>query len=384
MLAIGLMSGTSLDGIDAALVEVRPGGGGYAVELRRFATVPYEPPLLDALRAALPPNAGSVELAARLHRDLGRAYAAAAAAIRGKDRIDFVASHGQTLWHDGAAGATLQAGDPFAIREALETTVCFDFRSADCAAGGQGAPLIPYVDAMLLGHSGEDRVALNLGGIANVTLLAAAQGGAAVAAFDTGPGNMLLDAFVRERTGGASAFDEGGSFAAAGRADAGLLATMLGDDYFAQPAPKSTGRERFGAQFLARHERLRELGLEDGAATLTQLTAASVADAIDRAGFGHARVLASGGGARNPALLAGIAARLPRARVESSDAMGIPVDAKEAMGFALLGYETLRGRAANVPRATGAARAVPLGAIAPWNLGDLLARMERECATASR
>jgi len=377
VIAVGLMSGTSLDGIDAALVRIEPRGRAYALDLLRFATMPFAPDLRGALMAALPPQRGSVEAVAELHRSLGSALASAATAIAAGEAVDYAASHGQTLWHDGERSVTLQVGDPFAVREALSASVCYDFRSADCAAGGHGAPLIPYVDELLFADDAEDRVAVNLGGIANVTLLPKA---GATAAFDTGPGNMLLDAFVHERTVGATSFDEDGSFAAAGRADAELLGAMLADEYFALPAPKTTGRERFGAHFLGRHaQRLSRLGLEDGSATLTELTAVTLADAIVRTGFARARVLIGGGGARNATLLRRIAERLPEARVETTDAMGIPADAKEAIGFAVLGYETLRGRAANLPAATGAARAVPLGAIAPLDLPRLLRRVDSEC-----
>ena len=381
MKAIGLMSGTSLDGIDAACVRIEPDGARYDLELLRFSTVAFDPELARALRAALPPNRGSVEALASLHRLLGIALARAARAVAAGEGIDYVASHGHTMWHDGDRCVTLQAGDPFAIREAIKASVCYDFRSADCAAGGHGAPLIPYVDALLFGGAGEDRVALNLGGIANVTLLSK-DPSAAIRAFDTGPGNMLIDALVRARTN--AAFDERGSFAAAGRADAKLLSAMLEHEYFERPAPKSTGREAFGSHFFDPHAtRLDELSLEDAAATVTELTAASVAGALEREGFASARIFVSGGGAHNATLLARLAERLPQARVETSQAVGVPVDAKEAMGFALLGYETLRGRPSNVPSATGASTAVALGAIAPYELPSLLRKVERECAAAS-
>jgi anhydro-N-acetylmuramic acid kinase len=384
MKALGLMSGTSLDGIDAALVELAPNGAGYALALKRFEMHPFGDELVRALLAALPPNDGSVALAARLHRALGDAFASAAKATARTDRVDFVACHGQTVWHDGPRRVTLQLGDAFAVREALDATVCYDFRNADCAAGGQGAPLVPHVDRLLFSSAIEDRVLLNVGGIANVTLLRRGLPSRRLVAFDTGPGNILLDAFVRERSNGEMRFDRDGELALRGSVDTVLLQLLLGDDYFSQPAPKTTGRERFGIQFLSRHrEHLSHLRFEDAMATLTELTAVTIADQVEEAGFPAARVIVSGGGARNPALLARIAARLPQARVELSDAMGIPAEAKEAMAFAVLGYETLRGRAANEPLATGASHAVVLGAIAPCRLPELLARVEAECRTAS-
>lgn len=383
MLAVGLMSGTSLDGIDAALVEILPRGPAYSLRLARFEIFPFSNALRDELLAALPPNAGSVAAVARLHHALGQAYAGAAKAVMGSQEIDFAASHGQTLWHDGAAHVTLQGGDAFMIREALGATVCYDFRSADCAAGGHGAPLVARVDALLLGDAGEDRIALNIGGIANVTILRRGAPPEEAVAFDTGPGNMLLDAFVSERTGRRQRFDAGGDLARTGRVHEALFYEMLADDFFAAPIPKTTGRERFGEQFLAQHSRLGALSLEDGAATLSEVTAASVAEAIERTGLRNARVFVSGGGACNRTLMDRLAARLRPAPVELSDVMGLPAEAKEAMAFVVLGYETLRERAGNAPAATGAERPVVLGAIAPHNLRELLARVERECTASS-
>jgi len=385
VIAVGLMSGTSFDGIDAALVRLAPSGGGYAVETLDFVSRPYDAEVLEALVELLPPHPGSTADVAVLHRRVGEQFAAAARAVSAGATVDFVASHGQTVWHDGPRNVTLQIGDPFAIREAMRATVCYDFRTADTAAGGCGAPLVPYVDALLLADGDEDRVALNLGGIANLTLLPrgvrrGADGAFDVVAFDTGPANMLMDAFVSARTRGIARFDRDGERAARGAVDEAALAAMLADPYFALAPPKSTGRERFGAQFLAAHAGVLDpLGTEDGLATLAELTAATVAAQIE-ARLPEARVLVAGGGARNPALLARLAARLPRARVETTATMGIDPDAKEAIAFAVLGAETLRGRPANVPRATGAPRPVPLGAIAPYDLARTIARLEAECA----
>lgn len=375
MIAVGLMSGTSLDGIDAALVRIRPRGDGYAIELLRFATYPFAPELEAELRAALePPGAGVAEIA-RLHAVFGEALGDAAEAILSGERCDYVASHGLTVFHDGGARVTFQIGDAFRIRERAGASVCYDFRSADCAAGGQGAPLVPYVDRLLFASDDEDRVALNIGGIANVTILRA---GEEPAAYDTGPGNMLVDAVVRARTGGAQRFDRGGALAAKGHVCESALAAMLADPYFAQDPPKSTGRERFGERFLRAYPEVTSLALEDAVATVTELTAASVADAIARARLDAPRVIVSGGGASNAALVSRLAARLGNARVERSDAMGVDADAKEAVAFSVLGYETLRGRAASLPAVTGALRGRVLGAIAPYELRGLLERAEGE------
>jgi anhydro-N-acetylmuramic acid kinase len=380
MIAVGLMSGTSLDGIDAALVRIVPRGASYDIDVMNAITLPFDAELDGLLRAALPPNEPAPAAVAHLHRLLGGAFARAARAAAGALRVDYVASHGQTLYHDGAAHESVQIGDPFAIRESMNATVIYDFRSGDCAAGGHGAPLVPYVDALLLASPDEDRVALNVGGIANLTALHAGAEPHDVLAFDCGPGVMTIDGFVRARTDGEMTMDEDGAFALAGRVDETLLAEMLADPYFALPPPKSTGRERFGAAFLDAHgDRLGRLSLEDGCATLTELTARAIAGAVRAAGLPYARVLCSGGGARNRALVARLAALMPSGTVETTDAFGLPVDAKEAIAFAVLGYETLRERAANVPRVTGASRAVPLGAVAPVALRALLEEVEREC-----
>jgi anhydro-N-acetylmuramic acid kinase len=380
MNAVGLMSGTSLDGIDAALVRIVPRNGGYAIDLLNFVTVPFEDDLERQLRAALPPHDATAPAIADLHRGLGAAFARAARSACGALAVDYVASHGQTIYHDGAAHRTLQIGDPFVIREALRATVCYDFRSADCVVGGSGAPLVPYADAILLADPNEDRVALNIGGIANLTALPHGCSPHDVVAFDCGPGVMLIDAFVQMRSGGAKRFDADGALAAAGSPDETALALLLSDPYFAQSPPKSTGRERFGAQFLLANRHVVErLSIEDGAATLTELTARAAADAVAAMGMSNERVLCSGGGAQNRTLMRRLAALLPQARVEPSDAAGLNSNAKEAIAFAMLGYETLRERAANVPRVTGASHAVPLGAIAPFALHRLITEVEKEC-----
>lgn len=380
MLAIGLMSGTSLDGIDAALVSIVPTARAYAVELIDFKTVAFEPELDLELRAALPPREPRASQLAHLDRRLGEAFANAAATLRAGRRISYVSSHGQTIFHEGSVHVTMQLGDPYLIREACGASVCYDFRRADCAVGGEGAPLVPYVDALMLSSDSEHRVALNIGGIANLSVLPQRAHPADVDAFDCGPGVMLIDAFVRMRTGGSARMDADGALAMRGSINFPALRAMLANSYFAAPPPKSTGRERFGAHFLATHAGLLDaLSLEDGAATLTELTAKAAADAILAHAARGARVLCSGGGARNPAILARLRNHLPESSVETSDGYGIAGDAKEAIAFAILGYETLRGRAANVPRVTGAQAEVVLGSIAPRELRALLEEVENEC-----
>jgi anhydro-N-acetylmuramic acid kinase len=378
MIAVGLMCGTSLDGIDAVRASLRPRGEGYAVETLAFAMMPFDSALRARIHASYPPaRIGAVALSG-LHAAVGDAFARAALAV-GAREADFIASHGLTLAHDGNAHHTLQIGDPFRIREATRRTVIFDFRSADTAAGGQGAPLVPYVDHLLLSSREETRVALNLGGIANFSVLPAGGSASDLIAFDSGPANLPIDTYVALRTAGRERFDRDGASAAAGRPDAGLLAQLLDDAYLRAAPPKSTGRERYGSTYVARFRaHLDALTFADALATLTAFTVQSVADAVRRAAPGASRMIVSGGGAHNLALLRGLAAALPQLAVERSDAFGIDPDAKEAIAFAILGRETLRERPAGLPRVTGAAGPRVLGAIAPAGLAALLERVESE------
>jgi len=384
--AIGLMSGTSLDGIDAALVDLQPrGADGYAVELIRFETVPFAPELRARIDAALPPHEPSPAAVATLERELGAAFAAAALRVRGDERVDFVATHGLTLYHRGEARETCQIGDPYRLRDALEATVVFDFRRADCAAGGHGAPLVPFVDASFFAGHDRDVVALNIGGIANVTVLERGAAANAAIAWDTGPGNVLIDEFVRRRTNGMERMDGDGAHAAAGRVDRHALRELIAREafYLMQPPPKTTGRERFGPQLLdAQADLLAKLSLPNGCATLAAYTAATIADSLALYGPSGGTLVASGGGTHNATLMRMLVERLEPGGFEitTSAAFGIDPDAKEAVAFAVLGYQTLRGRPANLPRATGATRAAVLGAIVPFELVSLLAKTRAECA----
>jgi anhydro-N-acetylmuramic acid kinase len=384
VIVAGVLSGTSLDGIDVALVDVRPSGARYELALHAFETLPFAGELRERVAAAFAPVLIDVLDVAALHADVGAAFGAAVARVAAGRRLDLVASHGITLAHDGAAARTLQIGDPFRIREATGATVAYDFRSADTAAGGHGAPLVPYFDALVLGGADEDRVALNLGGIANLTVLPRGAGFAQVVAFDSGPANLPIDTYVRLRSGGAQRYDRDGTLARAGRADETLLAELLADPYFAQPPPKSTGRERYGAPFVAQYRAaLDALSFADAVATLAALAGRTAAAAVRGYAPAGATVILSGGGAHNPALVAALAAGLPSARIVTSAAFGIDPDAKEAVAFALLGYELLRGRAAGLPNVTGARGARLLGALAPAGLADLLTRLQAECAASS-
>lgn len=368
----GVLSGTSLDGIDVAVCEVRARGEGVRVRCERFATVPFAEALRARIAAAYPPApVGALEVSA-LHAALGRAFGAAVREVAGDIALDAVASHGLTLAHDDAARETLQVGDAFRIREQAEATVVYDFRSGDTAAGGTGAPLVPFVDALLFGERAPC-AALNLGGIANLTVLPEG------IAFDSGPANLPLDTYASLRSGGALRCDRDGALARAGRVDPALLNALLDDEYLRRVPPKSTGREQYGAPFVARRRAaLDALSFEDALATLSAFTVRGVADAVrafaPRAGL----LIVSGGGARNPVLVDGLRAALPEVEVAISDAFGVDADAKEAVAFAVLGYTALRGRAAGLPRVTGARGPRVLGAIAPHALDALLARARAE------
>jgi anhydro-N-acetylmuramic acid kinase len=375
MRVIGLMSGTSVDGIDVADVDVKRTNGKLSVRLDHFTTTRYGSALREALFAALPPNAGSNATAAELNFALGEAFAdAILAALRdwGIDAgaIDLIASHGHTLYHAPQHGVTLQIGEAAVIAARTGITCVSDFRTADIALGGQGAPLVPFVDRELFAHEHECRVALNIGGIANVTILLPGGRLDEVIAFDTGPGNLLIDECARLASGGTLDFDRDGVLAAAGAPDEALLSELLRHPYFAASAPKSTGRETFGAGYArAAFERVTHSGrgsAHDAVATMTALTARTIAREIPER---CDRIIVSGGGAHNPALLAmlrrELSARPTPPAIEFSDIYGVPVDAKEAVAFAVLGFDAVCGSPNNLPKCTGARAAAVLGKISP-------------------
>ncbi len=355
---IGLMAGTSLDGIDAALVQ----WSGETPELVAAANHPYPDPLRQAIRATGPDTPlGTV---AQLDAQLGDAFAQAAHAVMERtgverDRVSGIASHGQTVWHSPNAPypTSIQLGDPNRIAEQCRIDVIADFRRRDMAAGGQGAPLAPLFHRALFG-TGERRAVLNLGGIANATLL---NGDADPAGFDTGPANTLLDAWYRRHHGGD--FDRGGAWAASGQVDAELLAALLADPFFHQPPPRSTGPEHFNLTWLDSARRGLDLAPEDIQATLAELTARTAAQAIAWQLPGLERVILCGGGAHNEELIRRLRANLADTPVESSAEHGTHPDWVEAVGFAWLGRETLMGRAGNAESVTGARHRAVLGGV---------------------
>lgn len=383
MLAIGLMSGTSLDGVDCALVEIDGVDGSTRVELLEFITYRMPDATKTRILEAVAPGGGDSRLLCSLHAELGHLFSRAVGAVCEKAGIApgdvaFVASHGQTIWHepdasrDYADGArfhagTLQLGDAAAIAYDHNVRVVYDFRAMDMAAGGQGAPLVPFSETVLYGSVERNRVLLNIGGIGNVTVLPRGCRAGDVFAFDTGPGNMAVDEACRRLFG--VEYDEGGRIAARGNVDEGALSELLGYGFLGMEPPKSTGREMFGAQFveefLAAHP---QMVPEDAVATLTEFTAASVADACGRFVVPQLdgmldELIIGGGGAHNAALVARIAERMPGTRVCTQDELGYSSDAKEAIAFAVLGNQALAGRPSNVPSATGASEAVVLGSV---------------------
>ncbi len=365
---IGLISGTSADGIDAALVELDGAGETTRARVLDFRIFPFDPDLRGRVLALKEARA---EELLRVHVRLGEEFARAALDLITRARrqgveVHLIGSHGQTARHhpraaepDGRA-ATLQVGEPAIIAERTGLPVVADFRPRDIAAGGEGAPLVPLVDWLLFRRAGATRGCLNLGGIANVTVVTEAPD--TVRAFDLGPANMPMDLVVQAWTGGAETFDRDGARAAAGRVDAGLVAALLRHPYLALPPPKSTGREAFGDVFvtplLARY-RGREADL---LASLTRFTAESVAAGIRRwVPERIDEVLVSGGGVRNRTLMSALGGALAPIPVRSLAEVGVDPDAKEAVAFAVLANETLFGRPGNVPGSTGAAGPRVLG-----------------------
>jgi anhydro-N-acetylmuramic acid kinase len=420
MLVLGLMSGTSADGIDVALARVDEAGSRTRRGRSKDRTLrSKERPLhirrelvahctlrmnagvrAEVLRVAEGGECTAGEIS-QLNFRVGEEFAAAALAACKKfgvkiSDVGLIGTHGQTIFHQGAAvrflgkktASTLQIGEPAVIAARTGVPVVGDFRVADMAAGGQGAPLVPFVDWLLLRDENVGRVALNLGGIGNVTVLPSARQRAAIIdrrsgrkraqrgvsvpqamAFDTGPGNMVIDALVAHFTKGRLRFDRDARMARKGQCHEPLLAQLMADPYLKIRPPKSTGREYYGREFVAKllqRARRYRVRPEDLVRTATVFTALTVVDALNRFVLPQgeiAQVIVSGGGARNPLIMAQLTAALAPIAVMRSSDVGVEEDSKEAYAFALLAYETWMGRTGNLPSATGAARAVVLGKI---------------------
>lgn len=381
----GIMSGTSADGIDIALVRIADGRTRTKLDLLAHRAFPFSRALRQAILAAMNAQSTSAGELARLNWRLGLAYAEALqAAIQATGvQPDLIGCHGQTIYHQGVraryAGrrfaCTWQLGEPALIGAEVGCPVVSNFRPADMAAGGQGAPLVPLLDYVLFADTRRGRILQNIGGIGNLTVIPAGASQEKVIAFDTGPGNMIIDALMQRLFG--KPYDRDGKAAAQGRILEPVLRSALKEKYFRQRPPKSAGREQFGAEYAAdflaacrKHCRKHCRKAEDAIATATALTAESIADAVRRWAVpltspAPVDFMVSGGGARNPALLAHLRERLTPlgCTVTTIAGTGIPVEAKEAVAFALLAYQTWHHRPGNLPSATGAARPAILGSI---------------------
>ena len=386
MLVLGLMSGTSADGIDVALIRITGAAQGLPstsrARLVNFAAFPYPPAVREAVLRLANGAATTTREISQLNFRLGELFAAAALRACRKfrispHRISLIGSHGQTLYHQGAATAflgarvasTLQLAEPAIIAARTGITTIADFRPADMAAGGQGAPLVPFVDYLLYRDSRRGRVALNIGGIANVTVIPAGAPSKRVFAFDTGPGNMIVDALAAHFTRARLRYDREARMARRGRLVPELLDELLAHPFFRKRPPKTAGREEFGAPYVehliaaAKRRRVRP---NDLIHTATAFTSVSIARTFNTFIFPRARVdelIISGGGARNPLLVAYLVALLPSLKIIPADELGVAGDAKEAFAFAVLAYEAWHRRANNLPSATGARHPAILGKI---------------------
>lgn len=371
MRVIGMISGTSFDAIDVAAADLALEGDLLRCRLLGSASRPHPPGLRERIAAALPPAPTTIEEVGRLDTLLGQAFAEAAAWADAElcgGTAELCCSHGQTVFHwveGGRALGTLQLGQPAWIAERTGLTVVADTRARDIAAGGQGAPLVSLLDLLLLGDAaGTARAALNLGGIANVTVVGA---GRQPLAFDTGPANALIDAAARRLSGGIESFDRDGARARRGRVHPVLLERLLAEPYYRQGPPKSTGKELFHPGYADLFAGGLEVGGDDLLATLTQLTVETVAADLER--LDVTEVFASGGGTRNPVLMERLRRRLEPIRLRRSDDLGLPEAAKEAFAFALIGFCTMSGLPATVPSCTGGSRPVILGSVTPGREG---------------
>ena len=378
MRVVGLMSGTSADGVDAAIVDITK----KKVRLLAFEVFPFGGALRKAVLRLCRPETARLEDICHYNFVLGEVFADAVSKLCSRSgiapsSIDLIGSHGQTIYHNPQGTryggrvirSTLQIGEPSVIAQRTGITTVADFRPRDIAAGGEGAPLVPYADYILYGHNRISRAVQNIGGIANVTFLPSGGRLSDVLAFDTGPGNMVIDGIVRLVSKGTKHFDRNGRMAARGKVDTKLLNEMLRHPFFRRRPPKSTGREEFGEAFAEQvYRQARKKGLADAdiAATVTAFTAQTIARAYRQfLPTVPDELILCGGGAHNRTLVGILHNELPEVKVLSSEDFGISVDAKEAVSFAILAWATMNGMANNVPAATGADMPVVLGKIIP-------------------
>ena len=374
-LVVGLMSGTSADGIDAALTRITGFGLSTKVEQLGFYFMPFDSATRQAILDICGGDKGGTKELCLLGTHLGRLYAQAVRELLencGVEKVDLIGCHGQTVYHipeetpylDTTIRGTLQIGDPSYLAEEFHCPVVSDFRIRDMAAGGLGAPLVPYTEFLLYRSETEDVALQNIGGIGNVTLLPAGCALEEVTAFDTGPGNMVMDALVSKLTDGKLSYDDGGKLAASGKVIPEMLSWMLEDPYLAKKPPKTTGREYFGAQYVEKLLAFGDYPLVDILTTATAFTAESIALSLRNfAPRMPARLVVGGGGSRNPTLLKFMQEALPGCKVQIQEDLGLDSDAKEAVAFALLANEALFGVCNNAPSATGAKHGVVMGRI---------------------
>ncbi len=380
-LVCGLMSGTSVDAVDVALVRIRGGGPGSHVELLHYAETLYPEEIQQRIFANAEVSTSNVDDICLLHSAVAHVYADAVSQLCNEagvalQDIDLIGMHGQTLRHlpdkigigRHAVRSTLQIGNGATLASLLGVPVVYDFRAADMAAGGQGAPLVPYVDYLLFRSDVEHRLLLNIGGIANLTWLPSQGGPEDVIAFDTGPGNMIVDALMRRFHG--REYDENGAVARSGNINPDLITWMMRNEFFTLEPPKTTGRERFGSPFIQQLLQIvRDLGItstENIITTASECTVRSITDQAKRL-LPHEprfKLFISGGGARNLYFLDGLKYAFPAAHFGNTTDLGIPGDAKEAISFAILANEWLEGNSTNLPAVTGASRPMVLGAFA--------------------
>lgn len=374
-LAVGLMSGTSIDGIDAALVRITGRSPHLKIGLLAWSIYPFPTEVREKILAVSQERGGSSREICRLHFELGELFSRSVQKICRKGHIspsqlDVIGSHGQTICHLGSAG-TLQIGEPSVIAERTGVTTVADFRPRDIAAGGFGAPLAPYFHTLLFWDPRKNRAVHNIGGISNLTYLPKRVSLERVTGFDTGPGNMVIDGLLREITKNSVPYDHGGKIAARGIVSLKLLKSLMSHPFIRKKPPKTSGREEFGRDFVSqilRRGRTMRLKEEDLVATVTALTASSIAENYRRFIFPKAvpdEIIFGGGGVHNETLMKMIRAELSGISISTFDRYGIPSDAAEAVCFAVLGWETLSGHPTNLPSVTGARRRVILGKIVP-------------------
>ncbi|MFG6147792.1 anhydro-N-acetylmuramic acid kinase [Halobacillus sp. B23F22_1] len=378
---IGLMSGTSLDGIDAVLVESVYNEEGLPFRIIESLTKSYDEEIYESIMRICDPETAKIEEVSAMNMYLGKKFADVVHQLLQKAKmkpedIHFISSHGQTIFHQPLAGQksyelknTFQIGDLSVLSEETGIAVVGDFRTADMAVGGQGAPLVSYLDYLMFGRDGKARALQNIGGIGNVTYIPSNGDVSCTLSFDTGPGNMVIDAVVHSITNGKWSYDHEGKLARKGNIDKELLSQLMDHEYFQSPLPKTTGRELFGQSFAARMmEDFKHIAEEDLVTTVSEWTVESIVkgyrDFIEVDGVHLDEVIIGGGGSYNLYILERLQQKMQHLKVRTIDDFGVPSSFKEALAFAVMGYQTIIGKENQIPSATGAERSVIMGKIA--------------------